>query len=111
MPVDPFLLAVLAGMFGLLLVPGAAVLAGLRRYREDLRARRSPPAYRVMVVSPVGAGCCFLLVPFAVVAGVWTTLAALGETSFPGASLSGRGPSRPWGTRWGCCSRSPCWTG
>jgi len=83
MSADPFLLAVLAGMFGLLLVPGVAVLAGLRRYREDLRARRSPLAYRAMVAALAGAGCCFLLVPFAVVAGGWTTLATLGRTASP----------------------------
>jgi hypothetical protein len=44
-----------------------------------------------MVASLVGAGCCFLLVPFAVVAGVWTTLAALGETSSPGGVPVGPG--------------------
>lgn len=80
---EPLLLAVLAGMFGLLLVPGGAVLVGLRRYREELRAERSPLAYRAMVAALVGAGCCFLLVPPAVVAGVWTTLATLGQTPSP----------------------------
>jgi len=89
MSVDPFLAVLLAGMFGLLLIPGVALLAALSRRRDRWRAERSPLAYRAMVASVAAGAACLLLFPLALAGGVWSTVAALGQTPAPEGTTVG----------------------